>query len=209
MRPTKDEYFMRLAQAASTRSTCLRRSVGCVLVDARGHELAIAYNGAASGEPHCNEEQWAYCGKDGVGPMAYLMDTMPNVQPETAKQAKGGEILAPFAGHHTAQPREWIVKLYPHACEAAFKTGPSGSMLDACGAIHAEQNALVKCRDPWVIDTAYVTTAPCMPCTKLLLGTSCKRVVFLEQSPHSAAAQERWIRAGRIWEALPGIRVRG
>lgn len=51
-RPTWDEYFLQLARQASTRSTCLRRQVGAVLV--RGHRiLATGYNGAPRGVAHC------------------------------------------------------------------------------------------------------------------------------------------------------------
>ncbi len=51
-RPTWDEYFMELARVVSTRSTCLRRQVGAVLVKGR-RVLATGYNGAASGLAHC------------------------------------------------------------------------------------------------------------------------------------------------------------
>jgi hypothetical protein len=39
---------------------------------------------------------------------------------------------------------------------------PSGTGLDVCEAIHAEQNALLQCKDVEQIDTAYVTAMPCM-----------------------------------------------
>ncbi len=55
-RPTKHEYLMELAVVASRRTTCLRRGVGCVLADERGHVLAIGYNGVARGLPHCNQQ---------------------------------------------------------------------------------------------------------------------------------------------------------
>jgi dCMP deaminase len=55
MRPTLDEYMMGLARAAAARSTCIRRSVGCVLADGRGRVLAVNYNGVAPKMPHCNE----------------------------------------------------------------------------------------------------------------------------------------------------------
>ena len=54
MRPDKDSYFLSMAELVATRSTCIRRAVGCVLVDARGHVLSTGYNGVAAGLPHCN-----------------------------------------------------------------------------------------------------------------------------------------------------------
>jgi len=86
---------------------------------------------------------------------------------------------------------------YPNACPGS--RAASGTNLDGCHALHAEQNALLQCKDPWSIHTAYVTASPCMTCTKLLLNTSCQRVVFLEPYPHSAA-QDLWESAGRLWE---------
>lgn len=53
-RPDWDEYFLRLAELAATRSTCLRRQVGAVLVSGR-RVLATGYNGAPRGLPHCLE----------------------------------------------------------------------------------------------------------------------------------------------------------
>ena len=55
MRPTKDLWALELAQVTAKRATCLRRAVGCVLLNARGHVLATGYNGVAAGLPHCNE----------------------------------------------------------------------------------------------------------------------------------------------------------
>lgn len=55
MRPTVDEYFIQMALLVATRGTCLRRQVGCVLVDEFDHVLATGYNGVASGLFHCNE----------------------------------------------------------------------------------------------------------------------------------------------------------
>ena len=54
-RPTADEYFMAMAMLVATRSTCIRRQVGCVLVDENKNILATGYNGVVSGHPHCNE----------------------------------------------------------------------------------------------------------------------------------------------------------
>lgn len=54
-RPSLDEYMMGIARLAATRTTCIRRGVGCVLADSRGRVLSVGYNGVAVGTPHCNE----------------------------------------------------------------------------------------------------------------------------------------------------------
>ncbi|MDR2935519.1 MAG: dCMP deaminase family protein [Candidatus Adiutrix sp.] len=53
-RPGWDEYFLRLAELAATRSTCLRRQVGALLVADR-RVLATGYNGPPRNLPHCRE----------------------------------------------------------------------------------------------------------------------------------------------------------
>jgi len=54
LRPSWNEYFMRIAMLAATRSTCLRRQVGAVIVKDK-KVLATGYNGAPAGLPHCAE----------------------------------------------------------------------------------------------------------------------------------------------------------
>jgi len=51
-RPSWDEYFMRIAHVVASRSTCLRRKVGAILVKDK-RILATGYNGAPKGLPHC------------------------------------------------------------------------------------------------------------------------------------------------------------
>ncbi len=53
-RPSWDEYFMSITDLVATRSTCLRRKVGAVLVKGK-RILATGYNGAPSGLRHCME----------------------------------------------------------------------------------------------------------------------------------------------------------
>ena len=52
-RPSWDEYFLSIADLVSTRSTCLRRRVGAVLVRDK-KILATGYNGAPSKVRHCS-----------------------------------------------------------------------------------------------------------------------------------------------------------
>ncbi|MDH4178928.1 MAG: cytidine/deoxycytidylate deaminase family protein [Armatimonadota bacterium] len=53
-RPTWDEYFLEMARVIASRATCLRRSVGALLVRDK-RILATGYNGAPAGLPHCQE----------------------------------------------------------------------------------------------------------------------------------------------------------
>lgn len=137
-RPDIDVYMSAMALLVSSRATCSRRAVGCVLTNSHNHVLATGYNGVPKNFPHCNAD------------------------------------LCP--GMNSA----------------------SGSSLDGCMATHAEQNALLQCRDTQSIFTAYVTASPCITCTKLLLNTSCHRIVFMEEYPHSKA-RELWTSVGRAW----------
>ena len=156
MRPDTDTYFLRMAQLVATRSTCVRRAVGCVLVNARNHVVATGYNGVPAGMPHCNHEK------------VYLPG--PGKPPEI---------------------------INPHACSGA--AAPSGQQLDACMSVHGEQNALLQCGNVYEIDTCYVTHSPCIHCTKLLLNTSCRRIVYIHEYPHQAA-RDLWVASGRLLE---------
>jgi dCMP deaminase len=51
-RPSWDDYFLEIANLVATRSTCLRRKVGAVIVKDK-RILATGYNGAPQGLPHC------------------------------------------------------------------------------------------------------------------------------------------------------------
>lgn len=51
-RPDWDRYFLLMAEVAASRSTCLRRKVGAVLVRDK-QILSTGYNGAPRGVSHC------------------------------------------------------------------------------------------------------------------------------------------------------------
>ena len=89
--------------------------------------------------------------------------------------------------------------VFGHAC--AGHNLPPGQ--DSCEAVHAEQNALVQCRDPDAVAVAYVTLSPCKACAKLLLGTGCRRIVFAEEHV-DAFSKELWEKSGRAWQKLGG-----
>jgi len=61
-RPDIDTYFMNIARVVATRSTCLHRKVGAVIV--RGKQIvSTGYNGAPAGHAHCLD---IGCAREGV-----------------------------------------------------------------------------------------------------------------------------------------------
>jgi len=137
-RQPADFYFLRMALLVSERGTCVRRKVGCILVNKKNHVLATGYNGNPSGFSHCLD----------------------------------------------------------NPCKGA--NSKSGKDLDKCEAIHAEQNALLQCKDVYDIDTVYCTVSPCIHCVKLLLNTSAKKIVFGEKYIQKDA-ERLWGMTDRDW----------
>lgn len=54
VRPSSDEYFLKIASVVAERSTCLRHHVGALAVKDK-HVLTTGYNGAAAGLKDCLE----------------------------------------------------------------------------------------------------------------------------------------------------------
>ena len=103
---------------------------------------------------------------------------------------------------HCNEETEWkkFPSIRPNACPGA--ASPSGTNLDGCEAIHAECNSLLQCREVQAIRNCYVTVSPCVSCVKLLLNTSCERIVFRAAygNENGEAARKLW---GRGWKLLP------
>lgn len=99
---------------------------------------------------------------------------------------------------------------WPHCINAPCSNATvaaSGEALETCQAIHAEQNALMRCPDPDLIHTCYVTVSPCLHCVKMLLNTGCRRIVFAEPyAAHHDAARALWMKkSGDVsWEHIVG-----
>ena len=132
-RPSWDEYFMRMAVLAASRSTCLRRHVGAVIVKER-MVLSTGYNDTPRGLPNCGEGGCARC-----------------------------------------------------ASEA-----PSGTGLDTCLCIHAEQNSVVQAAYHGVSvagATIYTTHQPCLTCAKLIVNAGIRRIVYAGEYPDPLAAE--------------------
>lgn len=130
-RPSWDSYFMQIAQLVASRSTCMRRQVGAVIVKDK-QILSTGYNGSPSGLKHCGE----------VGCLRQVLNIS------------------------------------------------SGERTEICRAVHAEQNALLQAaRHGVAIEGAdmYTSVQPCVLCTKMIINTGIKRVIYASPYPDSMA----------------------
>ena len=69
---------------------------------------------------------------------------------------------------------------------------PSGQRAELCRAVHAEQNAIVQAARHGVSlagGTLYVTTQPCILCSKMVINAGIVRVVYLGEYPDELARE--------------------
>lgn len=64
-RPSKDEYYLSIAEAVLARSTCLRRKYGAVIVK-DDEIIATGYNGSPRGEANCCDVGKCYREAQGI-----------------------------------------------------------------------------------------------------------------------------------------------
>lgn len=111
-RPSWDEYFMQLAQAAASRSTCTRKQVGCVLVVDRS-VVATGYVGSMLGQPHCLDVGCE------IGPDGGCIRTVHAELNAIAQAAKRGVAIEGAAAYITMSP-----------CAACFKALVNAGVTD-------------------------------------------------------------------------------
>lgn len=120
----------------------------------------------------------------------------------TCARRKVGCVVVDGKGYILSTGYNGLPTGFPHCidqpCEGAHCA--SGTGLELCQSLHAEQNAIARLREPFEAETLYCTTAPCTSCVKLILATSIRRVVFSADYPTSG--KELWLRAGKIWDQV-------
>ena len=87
-------------------------------------------------------------------------------------------------GYNGAPPN--IEHCETRGCLRQLKNIPSGTQLDVCQAVHAEQNLIVQCcLDGRTLNdaTIYCTHKPCFTCMKLLVSCGISYIVYAEDYP--------------------------
>jgi dCMP deaminase len=105
-RPSWDAYFMQIAHVVASRSTCLRRHVGAILVRDR-HIVATGYNGPPRGAAHCAELGGCYRERLGIpsGERMELSRCLHAEQNAIIQAAiHGAKLEPPITCYTTTQP---------------------------------------------------------------------------------------------------------
>jgi dCMP deaminase len=109
-RPSWDEYFMKIADDASTRSNCLRRKVGALIVKQR-NIISTGYNGTPFGVKNCFEGGCPRCLSDAEPGQGY--DTCICVH------AEANAIL--LAARHGSATNEGVLYTTVRPCFSCLK----------------------------------------------------------------------------------------
>jgi len=130
--------------------------------------------------------------------LAYMVSTRA-----TCPRRRVGTVFVDVNGHVLATGYNGVASgllhCIDHPCAGAHLS--SGTGLSTCEALHSEENALIQLRDPQLLHTVYVTASPCILCTRRLLNTQAKRVVYDQEYPHPEA-KALWESQGRIWDKI-------
>ena len=176
--PTRDEYLMFQAYAASMRSGALARQVGAVVATEKGEVLGLG----------CNDVPRAGGGLYWPGDPDDARDlTRERDSSNELSEQMLGELLDRLKGHE-------LLAAVPDMADVrhALRGTRVLSLLEFGRTTHAEMEALLSAAriGASIQDCAlYTTTFPCHECARLILTAGVKRVVYVEPYPKSLAAQ--------------------
>ena len=166
-----DKRYLRMAQIWAENSYAIKRQVGCLIVKDNSI-ISDGYNGTPSGfENVCEEKIYEY--KPG-----------PNCNADYEKCIKGFNGTCRGCGF-AIKTDNYILKTKPYV-------------------LHAEANAISKlAKGTNHADgaTLYVTDAPCLECSKMIIQCGIRRVVYSREY-HTNAGKELLKRAGIIVEQI-------
>ncbi|PHJ18626.1 cytidine and deoxycytidylate deaminase zinc-binding region domain-containing protein [Cystoisospora suis] len=153
VRPSWDTYFMRLTFLASTRSNCMKRRVGALVV--RGNRVvATGYNGTPSQAVNCNEGGCRRCKNPDIL-QGQSLETCECIHAEANALLEAGmsQGLLFLLSPSLSIPLSFCCSL----CSSCFSSIFLCVCLPSIG------------RDRAMNGTLYVTTLPCLGCAKLVV----------------------------------------
>ncbi len=109
-RPSWDQYFMRMAFLAASRTNCTRRKVGAVIVNEK-NVLATGYNGPPTGSAHC----------DSAGCLRNIMDVPSGERHELCRGLHAEQNAIIQAAVHGVSIRGSSMYVTTHPCVVCAK----------------------------------------------------------------------------------------
>jgi deoxycytidylate deaminase len=181
--PTRDEFGMYVAHAASLRSAELGRQVGAAIAVPGGDVVSTGTNEVpAFGGGH----YWP-------SPLEERLDNREfrhgADQSDEDKRLLGAEVFDNF------QTAEWIPKTVSASESQIYDALENSSLPDITEfgrAVHAEMSAITDAARrgvPTLGTTIYVTTFPCHTCARHVVAAGILRLVFIEPYPKSRATK--------------------
>lgn len=175
--PTRDEYAMFVANAAALRSAELGRQVGAAIADDRGDILATGMNEVPA-----------------AGGGQYGADRVPDHREFTRGVDSSDEMRELLAGDIEKRLREAKVLKSPETSTSAIQEALRGThiryLTEFGRALHAEASAFMDGARRGVAvqgATLYVTTFPCHQCTRQVIASGVKRLIYIYPYPKSLA----------------------
>lgn len=170
-RPDWDEYFIKIMEDVSARSTCDRGKTGCVFVKDK-QILCSGYAGSIPGFEHCDE-------------VGHLMENRTRFVTEAQVLEKGiSTILLNEKGFvFDEYKKAYVSKTTSHCVRT----------------IHAEQNAILQAARRGISlegSTIYVTMTPCFNCAMSLISVGVKRIVCKKKYHAGEESESMFEQAG-------------
>lgn len=175
--PTRDEYAMFLAFAASLRSADLSRQVGAVITSSDNEIIATGAN-----DVPC-PKGGLYWAKDGTDWRDFALGYDANAKKRDEITLKIMKKLDSSSKAEDELLAEGKSKLKDTGVFEITEYGRS---------VHAEMEALISCARSGVSPrggTLYCTTFPCHNCAKHIVAAGISKVVFIEPYPKSKATE--------------------
>jgi deoxycytidylate deaminase len=180
--PTREEFGMFQAYAASLRSAQLGRQVGAALLSDRGDVIALGTNevprfrGGSYWEGEAPDKRDHVLGRDSSD------EARENIVREVLEKTHGGW------DELDSSARASLLESYL----TRLRGTRIASLTEFGRAVHAEADALLSAArigaSP-VGATLYCTTFPCHVCAKHIVGAGVREVVYIEPYPKSRASE--------------------
>lgn len=158
-----DTYFHKICEAVASKSPCLSRKIGAVLV--RDHSIvSTGYNGSPRGVPHCGHDRYQ---KD--------------------------ELLSKLISNDKDYGEIYGIKDIGNTCPRKLLGYPSGTHMELCPAQHAEENAISNAARLGVSiieSTLYMNCViPCKNCFGTLINAGIVEIVVDETTVYDKYTQ--------------------